>query len=105
MRNSLYMFILHDLIHQVPFFVLEKLFNLAFPSTLNSGNPSHPSLLLRLALVYMVPHSTIPGDIDDITHFTDLSRKFLLASSHLFQPSASGCSRQTQLTQLCRSED
>nr|XP_029150049.1 uncharacterized protein LOC112762629 [Arachis hypogaea] len=85
MRNSLYMFILHDLIHQVPFFVLEKLFNLAFPSTLNSGNPSHPSLLLRLALVYMVPHSTIPGDIDDITHFTDLSRK---------------CSREAQIVQI-----
>nr|XP_025664273.1 UPF0481 protein At3g47200-like [Arachis hypogaea] len=94
--------------NQVPFFVLEKLFNLDFPSTLNSGNPSHPSLLLRLALVYKVPHSTIPGYIDEltltgvgnITHFTDLSRKFLLASSHLFQPSASGCSRQAQLTQL-----
>ncbi|XLU22197.1 hypothetical protein S245_058263 [Arachis hypogaea] len=37
----------------------------------------------------MVPHSTIPGDVDDITHFTDLSRKILIASSHLFQPSAS----------------
>ncbi|XP_057723339.1 uncharacterized protein LOC130939236 [Arachis stenosperma] len=56
----------------------------------------------------MVPHSTIPGDIDElilsgvgnITHFTDLSRKFLLASSHLFQPSASVCSREAQLTQL-----
>ncbi|XLU63405.1 hypothetical protein S245_022614 [Arachis hypogaea] len=94
--------------NQVPFFVLEKLFNLAFPSTLNSGNPSQPSLLLWLAFLYMVPHSTIPGDIDELTlssvgeiaHFTDLSRKFLLTSSHLFQPSASGSSREAQLTQL-----
>ncbi|RYQ99556.1 hypothetical protein Ahy_B07g087498 isoform A [Arachis hypogaea] len=96
--------------NQVPFFVLEKLYNLAFPSTLNSGGrESHPSLL-RLALRYIVPSRIVPCDnnndeltlvdVGRIAHFTDLTRKSLLRSSHLLQPSTSGCSREAKLTQL-----
>ncbi|XLR30334.1 UPF0481 protein At3g47200 isoform X1 [Arachis ipaensis] len=106
-------YIRYDLLmleNQVPFFVLEKLYNLAFPSTLNSGGrESHPSLL-RLALRYIVPSRIVPCDnnndeltlvdVGRIAHFTDLTRKSLLRSSHLLQPSTSGCSREAKLTQL-----
>ncbi|XP_052108148.1 UPF0481 protein At3g47200 isoform X2 [Arachis duranensis] len=106
-------YIRYDLLmleNQVPFFVLEKLYNLAFPSTLNSGgHESHPSLL-RLALRYIVPSRIVPCDnnndeltlvdVGRIAHFTDLTRKSLLRSSHLLQPSTSGCSREAKLTQL-----
>ncbi|RYQ99561.1 hypothetical protein Ahy_B07g087498 isoform C [Arachis hypogaea] len=39
-------------------------------------------------------------DVGRIAHFTDLTRKSLLRSSHLLQPSTSGCSREAKLTQL-----
>ncbi|MED6186142.1 hypothetical protein PIB30_063961 [Stylosanthes scabra] len=96
--------------NQVPFFVLERLYNLAFPSTLTSGtaNHTHPLLLLALAIL---PDKIINGDHDNVeqtlsnvgrvAHFTDLSRKLLLKSSELFQPSsASGCSREAHVTHL-----
>ncbi|QHN91035.1 putative UPF0481 protein At3g02645 [Arachis ipaensis] len=85
-----------------------RLYNLAFPSTLNSGNPSHPSLL-SLTLLYIVPSDSIISGSDlglflsnvgRISHFTDLSRKLLLISSHLFQPSASTRSRGAKLTHI-----
>ncbi|XP_057723332.1 uncharacterized protein LOC130939229 [Arachis stenosperma] len=94
--------------NQVPFFILEKLYNLAFPSTLNSGNPSHSSLL-SLTLLFIVPSDSIISGSDlgiflsnvgRISHFTDLSRKLLLISSHLFQPSASTRSRGAKLTHI-----
>ncbi|MED6151476.1 hypothetical protein PIB30_082914 [Stylosanthes scabra] len=92
--------------NQVPFFVLEKLHNLAFPSTLSSGIHSHVSLLLPA--VAMLPAKTIVGDnleqiltdVGRVAHFTDLSRKLLLRSSQLFQPSASGCSREGKLMHI-----
>ncbi|MED6147995.1 hypothetical protein PIB30_049034 [Stylosanthes scabra] len=94
--------------NQVPFFVLEKLYNLAFPSTLTSGNRTHPVLLLALAIL---PDKIITGYHDNVeqtlsnvgrvAHFTDLSRKLLLRSSQiLFQPSSSGCSREDEVTHL-----
>ncbi|MED6156287.1 hypothetical protein PIB30_013319 [Stylosanthes scabra] len=102
--------IIYDLFlveNQVPFFVLEKLYNLAFPSTLNSGNHSHPPLLW---LTRYIVHLGIFTDSDKlkaslsnvvrIDHFTDLLRKLLLISSHLLQPSSPGCSREAELTHL-----
>ncbi|XP_015973139.1 UPF0481 protein At3g47200-like [Arachis duranensis] len=83
--------------NQVPFFVLEKLYNLAFPST------SNPSLL---TLTYhILPRGIISGNRDGlsltnvgrIAHFTDLTRKLLLLSSDL---SISECSREAQVTHL-----
>ncbi|XP_052114681.1 UPF0481 protein At3g47200-like [Arachis duranensis] len=94
--------------NQVPFFVLEKLHNLAFPSTLNSrGQNNYPSLLW-LTFHYIIPNYIISSDkvglslsnVSTIAHFTDLSRKLLLISSHLFQPSVSGCSRTAEVTHL-----
>ncbi|MED6147994.1 hypothetical protein PIB30_049033 [Stylosanthes scabra] len=91
--------------NQVPFFVLEKLYSLAFP-----GHNSLPSLL-DLTLRYIVPDYIFSSDKDDdssllnvgkIAHFTDLSRKLLLTSSRLFQP---GYSRQGEVTHLyCATE-
>ncbi|XLT26871.1 hypothetical protein HN873_058163 [Arachis hypogaea] len=90
--------------NQVPFFVLDKLYNLAFPSTLNSN---HPSLLSLTLLV--VPNNTIPpgynneltlSSVGRIAHFTDLIRKLLLRSSQFFQPSASGRARGKKITQI-----
>ncbi|MED6196910.1 hypothetical protein PIB30_051827 [Stylosanthes scabra] len=89
--------------NQVPFFVLEKLYNLAFDSTLRStGGCSHPSLL-RLALRFFFPDNSDEltlTNVGRIAHFTDLLRKTLLRSSHLLKPSASGCSREAELTHL-----
>ncbi|QHO26777.1 hypothetical protein S83_021721 [Arachis hypogaea] len=111
LRRRLVSYIHYDLLlleNQVPFFILEKLYNLAFPSTLNSGNPSHPSLL-SLTLLYIVPSDSIISGSDlgiflsnvgRISHFTDLSRKLLLISSHLFQPSSSTRSRGAKLTHI-----
>ncbi|MED6113679.1 hypothetical protein PIB30_073063 [Stylosanthes scabra] len=108
-------FIRNDLLlveNQVPFFVLDKLYNLAFPSTLNDdGHNSHPSLLF-LAVLYFAPYfvsadiissdkvSQFLSNVGRIDHFTDLSRKLILRSSQLFQPSASGCSREAHVTHL-----
>ncbi|MED6184226.1 hypothetical protein PIB30_045398 [Stylosanthes scabra] len=85
--------------NQVPFFVLDELYDLAFPSTLYSGyDESHPPLLgLTLLIVsysIIVPDITITDDmlapflnnVGRIAHFTDLSRKFLLTFSRLLQP-------------------
>ncbi|MED6113676.1 hypothetical protein PIB30_073060 [Stylosanthes scabra] len=103
-------YIRHDLFlveNQVPFFVLEKLYNLAFPSTLNSGNHSHPSLLwLTRYIVHLGIfdnsdkfEASLSNDVR-IDHFTDLLRKLVLISSHLLQPSSPGCSREAELTHL-----
>ncbi|XP_057726970.1 UPF0481 protein At3g47200-like [Arachis stenosperma] len=83
--------------NQVPFFVLEKLYNLAFPST------SNPSLLTLTRSI--LPHVIISGNrgglsltnVGRIAHFTDLTRKLLLLSSDL---SISKCSREAHVTHL-----
>ncbi|XP_020982598.1 UPF0481 protein At3g47200-like [Arachis duranensis] len=77
--------------NQVPFFVLEELYNLAFPST------SNPPLLTFTR--YILPDGISPGnkDVGRIVHFTDLARKHLLLSSAL---SISECSRDGQVTHL-----
>ncbi|MED6140874.1 hypothetical protein PIB30_097646, partial [Stylosanthes scabra] len=94
--------------NQVPFFVLEKLYNLAFPSTLSSDNHTHPLLWLALAIL-PAPDKTVTGDnleqtitnLGRVAHFTDLYRMVLLRSSLLFQPpSDSGCSRGAQVMHL-----
>ncbi|XLR29574.1 UPF0481 protein At3g47200-like [Arachis ipaensis] len=96
----LWPYLKHDLLmleNQVPFFVLEKLYNLAFPST------SNPSLLTLTR--YILPRVIISGNRDElsltnvgrIAHFTDLTRKLLLLSSDL---SISECSREAHLTHL-----
>ncbi|XP_016164063.1 UPF0481 protein At3g47200-like [Arachis ipaensis] len=86
--------------NQVPFFVLEMLYNLALDS------PPFP--LLALSLFYIVPYSIIvpdsiiSGDVlrllsndTGIAHFIDLSRKFLLASSGF-----SGCLREAEFANI-----
>ncbi|MED6196911.1 hypothetical protein PIB30_051828 [Stylosanthes scabra] len=90
--------------NQVPFFVLDKLYNLAFPSTLNADDLHNHPLLLRL-IAFIIPTYIFPfdkvmlllPDVGRIAHFIDLIRKLLLKSSQLFQPS---CSREAQVTQL-----
>ncbi|MED6113678.1 hypothetical protein PIB30_073062 [Stylosanthes scabra] len=100
-------YIRHDLLlleNQVPFFVLDKLYNLAFPSTLNGSNQrrSHPSLLSLTRYIFQGRIISADGfrllsnDVR-IAHFTDLSRKLLLISSHF---SISGLSREAQVTNL-----
>ncbi|MED6186140.1 hypothetical protein PIB30_063959 [Stylosanthes scabra] len=100
--------------NQVPFFVLEKLYNLALPFTLTSGtgNPTHPSLLYLTLHMLPFPETNVTGDGDDdnlelyllsrfgrVAHFTDLYRKLLLSSSQLFfQPSQ--CSREGKITHI-----
>ncbi|MED6123384.1 hypothetical protein PIB30_048682, partial [Stylosanthes scabra] len=108
--------IVNDLLlleNQVPFFVLDKLYSLAFASTFSIGIHSHPPLL-SLALHHIVPYSFVvpysitPGDmlrlslpnVGRIAHFTDLSRKFILTSSRLFQPSASRCLRREEFIHI-----
>ncbi|XP_020982600.2 UPF0481 protein At3g47200-like [Arachis duranensis] len=84
--------------NQVPFFVLEKLYNLALDSP----------PLLTLAFRYIVPYSIIlpdsiiSGDVlrllsndSGIAHFIDLSRKFLLTSSGF-----SGCLREAEFPHI-----
>ncbi|XP_057726833.1 UPF0481 protein At3g47200-like [Arachis stenosperma] len=112
--QRLRLYIQYDLLlleNQVPFFVLDKLYNLVFPSTFIGGSQSqshdrHPSLL-SLAIYHIVPGRIIfPGDyngelsvsnIGGIAHFTDLSRKLLLLSCNL---SISSCSREAQVAQI-----
>ncbi|MED6196913.1 hypothetical protein PIB30_051830 [Stylosanthes scabra] len=99
--------------NQVPFFLLDKLYHLAFPSTLDSGNLSHPPLLFLT--LYIISYSkTVPDnisssdmlspflhDVSRIAHFTDLSRKFLLTFSRLLQPSsASRCLRKAEFPRM-----
>ncbi|MED6113677.1 hypothetical protein PIB30_073061 [Stylosanthes scabra] len=110
LSRRLHSYVDYDLLlleNQVPFFDLDKLYKLAFPTALNGGgHNSHPSLL-NLAL-YFLPACIIPdtndeqilNNVDRVVHFTDLSRKCLLASSHLFQPSASGRSRGAKVTHI-----
>ncbi|MED6196912.1 hypothetical protein PIB30_051829 [Stylosanthes scabra] len=98
--------------NQVPFFVLDKLYNLAFHSTLYSGNHRHPPLLgLTLLIVsysIIVPDIIITNDmlspflhnVGRIAHFTDLSRKFLLTLSRLLQPSSSGRLREKEFPRI-----
>ncbi|XP_025608607.1 UPF0481 protein At3g47200 isoform X2 [Arachis hypogaea] len=77
--------------NQVPFFVLDKLYTLAFPSTLN------PPLVTFTP--YILPDDIFSGnnDVGRIVHFTDLARKHLLLSSAL---SISKCSRKAHVTHL-----
>ncbi|MED6156288.1 hypothetical protein PIB30_013320 [Stylosanthes scabra] len=92
--------------NQVPLFVLEKLFLVAFPSTLSSGTGNHINPLLLLPALPVLPDKTITDDnveqtltnVGRAAHFTDLSRKLLLTSSQLFQPS--GCSREGKVMHL-----
>ncbi|MED6147999.1 hypothetical protein PIB30_049038 [Stylosanthes scabra] len=107
--------------NQVPFFALNKLYNLAFDSTSDSGtgnNPPYPSLLyLTLRLLPVLPKTNVTGDVDDnldelyldnlelylcskgVDHFTDLKRKLLLTSSKFFQPSLQ-CSREGKIIHI-----
>ncbi|QHN76507.1 UPF0481 protein [Arachis hypogaea] len=100
--------------NQVPFFVLDKLYNLAFDS------PPFPLLGLAFYIALysiIVPDNILFGNIqalsndneiahfiesndDEIAHFIDLSRKFLLTSSRLLQPSASGCLRKAEFPHI-----
>ncbi|QHO26765.1 UPF0481 protein At3g47200 [Arachis hypogaea] len=85
--------------NQVPFFVLEKLYNLALDSP--------PLLTLTLRYIVpgsiIVPDSIISGDVlrlflsndTGIAHFIDLSRKFLLTSSGF-----SGCLRKAEFPHI-----
>ncbi|MED6151475.1 hypothetical protein PIB30_082913 [Stylosanthes scabra] len=92
--------------NQVPFFVLEKLYNLAFPSALSSGNhdslPSLVSLILPiLPEIYIVPGDNVEqylSSVGGVAHFTDLYRKLLLRPSQLLQ--SPGYRRQTEVTHL-----
>ncbi|XP_020962687.1 UPF0481 protein At3g47200-like isoform X2 [Arachis ipaensis] len=108
--TRLRVYIRYDLLlleNQVPFFVLDKLYNLLFPSTfIGRSHDRHP-LLLSLALYHVVPCRIIfPGDykgelsvsnVGGIAHFTYLSRKLLLLSCNL---SISRCSREAQIVQI-----
>ncbi|KAK4253858.1 hypothetical protein QN277_010481 [Acacia crassicarpa] len=63
--------------NQLPFFILERLFNIAFPSTMTDHKP--PSFL-ELAFHYFAYYNSLnltPQDVS-ISHFTDLIRTFHL---------------------------
>ncbi|XP_025666417.2 UPF0481 protein At3g47200-like [Arachis hypogaea] len=108
--RRLRLYIRYDLLlleNQVPYFVLDKLYNLVFPSNfIGVSQDRHPSLL-SLALYHIVPGGIIfPGDfkgelsvsnVGGIAHFTDLSRKLLLLSCNL---SISRSSREAQVAQI-----
>ncbi|KAL1307611.1 hypothetical protein AAHE18_17G045100 [Arachis hypogaea] len=95
--TRLRVYIRYDLLlleNQVPFFVLDKLYNLVFPSTfIGRSHDRHP-LLLSLALY----HGELSvSNVGGIAHFTYLSRKLLLLSCNL---SISRCSREAQIVQI-----
>ncbi|MED6136195.1 hypothetical protein PIB30_053754 [Stylosanthes scabra] len=77
--------------NQVPFFVLDKLYNLAFPSALSSGNIDRLPSLVFLILPILPENKIVPGDnleqylssVGGVAHFTDLYRKLLLRPSQL----------------------
>ncbi|MED6151473.1 hypothetical protein PIB30_082911 [Stylosanthes scabra] len=100
--------IINDLLlieNQVPFFVLDKLYNLAFPSALSSGNHDSLPSLVNLVLP-ILPGKIVPGDnveqylssVGGVAHFTDLYRKLLLRSSLLLQ--ASKFPREREVTHV-----
>ncbi|KAL1307562.1 UPF0481 protein At3g47200-like isoform X1 [Arachis ipaensis] len=64
--------------NQLPFFILEKIYNLAFFSKLNNGDHDHPPFL-SLTLKYFGHSPNFPSN-DSIAHFTDLSRTLKLNS-------------------------
>ncbi|KAF7817236.1 UPF0481 protein [Senna tora] len=70
--------------NQLPFFVLERLYNLAFASSM-SNNSKHPSFL-ELTFDYFVYYNRLdlnPRDVSNsICHFTDLIRTFHLQPSN-----------------------
>ncbi|XP_057723325.1 UPF0481 protein At3g47200-like [Arachis stenosperma] len=77
----------YDLIlleNQVPLFVLEKIYNLAFASRLDSGR--FPSFMRLAADIYFSHFNTqgvlLPAAGSSIAHFTDLLRYFHLPPSH-----------------------
>ncbi|MED6156289.1 hypothetical protein PIB30_013321 [Stylosanthes scabra] len=97
--------------NQVPFFVLDKLYYLSFPSTLNGEDlHNHPPLLSLTCYIlpgFMISEDnfvllSVSSDVDfgRIAHFVDLTRKLLLKSSKLFQLSTSDCSREAQVTHI-----
>ncbi|MED6151474.1 hypothetical protein PIB30_082912 [Stylosanthes scabra] len=106
--RKLMVLILNDLFlleNQVPFFVLDKLYNLAFPSALSSGNHDSLPSLVSLVTFTIIPEKIDPGDLEQylssvggVTHFTDLYRKILLRPSQLLQ--ASGFPREREVTHL-----
>ncbi|QHO26776.1 UPF0481 protein At3g47200-like [Arachis hypogaea] len=65
--------------NQIPFFVFNNLYNLAF-ATLNGGN-GHPSLLKLILGYFFGPSDDTDWDSGSIEHFTDLLRTFHLKQS------------------------
>ncbi|XP_057726771.1 UPF0481 protein At3g47200-like [Arachis stenosperma] len=65
--------------NQIPFFVFNNLYDLAF-STLNGGT-GHPSLLKLILGYFFGPYDDTDWDSGSIEHFTDLLRTFHLKQS------------------------
>ena len=83
-RTRLFNVIMMDLLlleNQIPFFVLEKLFNRAFPSSVSNGLPSFLELTFNCFNFFNIQGLTPDGV--DVCHFMDLLRYF-----HLQQPSS-----------------
>ncbi|CAJ1973737.1 unnamed protein product [Sphenostylis stenocarpa] len=83
--------------NQLPFFVLQELFSLSFPSTSNCGGKNNPSLI-ELAFDYFAYYNKSSLSFDDITirHFTDLIQIFHLEHAMERQPSRT-CKLPTHL--------
>ncbi|KAK7410274.1 hypothetical protein VNO78_00932 [Psophocarpus tetragonolobus] len=71
--------------NQLPFFVLENLYNMSFPA--RSVHPSFFELTFRYFARYMLHCDGIRDlTVDNITHFTDLLRTFYLPHSREKRP-------------------
>ncbi|MED6148865.1 hypothetical protein PIB30_057085 [Stylosanthes scabra] len=83
--------VIYDLIlleNQVPFFVYDKIYNLAFASRLNNNGGGFPSFMSLAADMFSFQNKqrVLPPATNNIAHFTDLLRYFYLPPSHRIPP-------------------
>ncbi|MED6148867.1 hypothetical protein PIB30_057087 [Stylosanthes scabra] len=78
--------IINDLIlleNQVPFFVIDKIYNLAFASQLNNGGEFSSFMSIAVdSFSYFNKQGLLPPAANSIAHFTDLLRYFYLPPLH-----------------------
>ncbi|RYQ88107.1 hypothetical protein Ahy_B09g095511 isoform A [Arachis hypogaea] len=90
----------HDLLlleNQVPFFVLDKLYNLAFDS------PPFPLLGLAFYIALysiIVPDNILFGNIQALSNDNEIAHFIESNASRLLQPSASGCLRKAEFPHI-----
>ncbi|XP_052107823.1 UPF0481 protein At3g47200 isoform X1 [Arachis duranensis] len=86
--------VIYDLLlleNQVPFFVFEMLYNLAFASRLNNGGKFSPFLRLAVGMFSKVEkQGVLTLETSRIAHFTDLLRYLYLTPFHTTTPRERG---------------